>query len=149
MLHSSSTGASTCVGKLPYLTTDPMTIQEGRRAIAQAVLENRVKARGPRCLRVNLPAQQPFQFNAIRTSPPKDVSGDCSSNYPQSPRWPSRGQECNRRWRDQRPPSPRFPSPSLDCGFESDRSSLSTTSSMSSRSNRSDGSRHCRQDRQH
>ena len=31
------TGAGTWVGKLAYLTTDPMTIQEGRRAIAQAV----------------------------------------------------------------------------------------------------------------
>ena len=40
------TGAGTWVGKLAYLTADPMTIQEGRRAIAQAVLDNRVKARG-------------------------------------------------------------------------------------------------------
>ena len=31
------TGAGTWVGKLAYLTTDPMTIQEGRRAIAQAI----------------------------------------------------------------------------------------------------------------
>ena len=40
------TGAGTWVGKLAYLTTDPMTIQEGKRAIAQAVSDNRVKARG-------------------------------------------------------------------------------------------------------
>ena len=39
------TGAGMWVGKLAYLTTDPMTIQEGRRAIAQAILDNRVKAR--------------------------------------------------------------------------------------------------------
>ena len=31
------TGAGTWVGKLAYLTTDSMTIQEGKRAIAQAV----------------------------------------------------------------------------------------------------------------
>ena len=31
------TGAGTWVGKSAYLTADPMTIQEGRRAIAQAV----------------------------------------------------------------------------------------------------------------
>ena len=31
------TGAGMWVGKLTYLATDPMTIQEGRRAIAQAV----------------------------------------------------------------------------------------------------------------
>ena len=59
------TGAGTWVGKLAYLTADPMTIQEGRRAIAQAVLHNRVKARGPGPPRVNLLAQQPFQFNTL------------------------------------------------------------------------------------
>ena len=31
------TGACTWVGKSAYLTADPMTIQEGRRAIAQAI----------------------------------------------------------------------------------------------------------------
>ena len=31
------TGAGTWVGKLAYLTTDSMTIQEGKRAIAQAI----------------------------------------------------------------------------------------------------------------
>ena len=67
------TGASTLVGKLAYLTANPMTIQEGKRAIAQAVLDNRVKTRGPRHPHVNLPAQQPFWFKALRTSPLKDV----------------------------------------------------------------------------
>ena len=143
------TGAGTWVGKLAYLAANPVTIQEGKRAIAQAVSNNRVKVRGPRHPCVNLPAQQHFHFNSQRTSPPKDMSGDCSSDYLQSPHWPSRGQECNRRWRDQRPQSPRFPSPSLDWGFESNRSSLSTMSSMSSRSDHSDGSRHSRQGRWH
>ena len=41
------TGAGTWVGKAAYLTANPMTIQEGKRAIAQAVSDNRVKARGP------------------------------------------------------------------------------------------------------
>ena len=40
------TGAGTWVGKLAYLTADPMTLQEGRRAIACAVSDHRVKARG-------------------------------------------------------------------------------------------------------
>ena len=31
------TGAGMWVGKLAYLTADPMTIQEGKRAIAQAI----------------------------------------------------------------------------------------------------------------
>ena len=68
------TGAGTWVGKWAYLAADPVTIQEGKRAIAQAILDNRVKARGPRHPHVNPLAEQPFQFNAIRTSPPKDVS---------------------------------------------------------------------------
>ena len=34
------TGAGTWVGKLAYLTADPMTIQEGRRAIAQAISDH-------------------------------------------------------------------------------------------------------------
>ena len=40
------TGAGTSVGKLAYLAADPMTIQEGRWAIAQAVTDCQVKARG-------------------------------------------------------------------------------------------------------
>ena len=68
------TGAGMWVGKLAYLTANPMTIQEGRRAIGKAVLDNRVKARGPGHPQVNLLAQQPFKFNTQRTSPPRDVS---------------------------------------------------------------------------
>ena len=111
------TGAGTWVGKLAYLTADAMTIQEGKRAIAQAVSDHQVKARGPGCPHVNLLAQQPFQFNPLRSSPPKDSSGDCSSDYPPSPHQSSRGQEYNRCRRDQRPQSPQFPSPSPDHGF--------------------------------
>ena len=135
------TGAGTWVGKSAYLTADPVTIQEGRRAIAQAVSDNTVKARGPRHPRVNPPAQQPFWFDALRTSPPKDMSWDCGSDYPQSPCRPSRGCKHNRRWRNQRPQSPRFPSPSPDHGFKSFRSLLLTMPSMSSRYDHSDGSR--------
>ena len=36
-----------------------MIIQEGKKAIAQAVSDNRVKARGPRHPSVNLLAQNP------------------------------------------------------------------------------------------
>ena len=85
------TGAGTWVGKAAYLTTNPMTIQEGKRAIAQAVSDNRVKAREPGRPCANLLAQQPFWFNAHRASPLKDISGDCSSDYPQTPCWSSRG----------------------------------------------------------
>ena len=75
------------VGKLAYLTADPMTIQEGKRAIAQAVMDWQVKARGPGHPHVNLLAQQPFQFNASRMSLPKDVPGDCGSNYCEGTEW--------------------------------------------------------------
>ena len=60
------TRAGTWVGKSAYLTANPMTIQKGRRAIAQAVLDNRVRARGPGCPQVNTPAQQPFKFDTPR-----------------------------------------------------------------------------------
>ena len=83
------TGAGTLVGKSAYLTADPMNIPKGKRAIAQVVSANSVKARGPGCPCVNLLAQQPLQFNAQRVSPPKDVSGDCSLDYPLNAHQPS------------------------------------------------------------
>ena len=43
------TGSSTWVGKPAYLTANPMTLLEGRRAITHAVLDQRAKARGPGC----------------------------------------------------------------------------------------------------
>ena len=104
-------GAGTWVGKSAYLAADSTTIQEGKRAIAQAISDHQVKARGPGHPCVNPLAQQPLQFNPPRSSPLKDASGDCGSDYPLSPLWPSRGWECNRQWRDQRPQSPQFPSP--------------------------------------
>ena len=64
------TGAGTWVGKSAYLTADPMMLQEGR---TWAVSDHRVKARGPGCPQVNLPAQQPFRFSTSRTSPPGDA----------------------------------------------------------------------------
>ena len=73
-------GTGTWVGKLAYLTTDPMTIQEGKGAITQAVSDNRAKVRGLGHPQVNLLAQQPFKFNTQRASPPKDVSRDYSSD---------------------------------------------------------------------
>ena len=60
------TGAGMWVGKSAYLATEPMIIQEGKRAIAQARSDHRVKAREPGHPHVNLLAQQPFQFNPPR-----------------------------------------------------------------------------------
>ena len=41
------TGAGTWVGKLAYLTADPMMLQEGKRAITCTISDHGVKARGP------------------------------------------------------------------------------------------------------
>ena len=86
------TGAGMWVRKLAYLTADPITIQEGRRAIAQALTDCQVKARGPGHPHVNLLAQQPFQFDPLRGSPLKDASRDGCSDCQLSPHWPQRGQ---------------------------------------------------------
>ena len=85
------TGAGTWVGKSAYLAVDPMTIQEGRRAIAQAVSDCLVKVRGAGHPCVNLPAQQPFWFDPPRGSHLKDVFGDGGSNHQPLPCQPSRG----------------------------------------------------------
>ena len=76
------TGAGTWVGKLAYLTPDPVTIHKGRSTIAQAISDNRVKLRGPGHHCVNLLAHQPFHFNPLRNSPPNDMPRDDGSDYP-------------------------------------------------------------------
>ena len=96
------TGAGMWVGKFTYLTADPMTIPEGGRAIAQAISDNRVKVKGPRCPHVNLLAHQHFWFNPLRNFPFNDMLRDDASIYPPSLCRPSRGHECNRQWRDWR-----------------------------------------------
>ena len=108
-----------------------------------------MKSGGPGCPYVNLLALQPFRFDHLRSSPIKETSRDGGSDHRPSTGQSLRGQDCNRYWRDQRPPSPQFPSPSPDLGFDSDRSSLSTASSMLSRCDRSDGSQHYWQGRQY
>ena len=74
------TGAGTWVGKSAYLTTDPMMLQEGKRAKTQAILDHRVKARGPGHPRVNPLAQPPFRFDTSRTSPPGDLLANHGSD---------------------------------------------------------------------
>ena len=74
------TGAGMLVGKSAYLTANPMMLQEGKRAITQAVSDNRVNARGPGHPQVNPPAQLPFRCDTSRTSPPGDLLANCSSD---------------------------------------------------------------------
>ena len=126
-----------------------MTIQEGRWAIAQAITDHWVKVRGPGHPCVNLLAQQPFRFDHPRGSPIKDASRMVALTINHHHVGPQGAKIDNRHWRDQRPLSPQFPSPSLDHGFESNRSSLSMASSMSSRFDRSDRSQHSQQGRWH
>ena len=91
------TGAGVWVGKSAYLTANPMTLQDGKRAITQAISDHRVKARGPGHPRVNLPVQQPFRFNTSRTSPPGDMSAHYSSDKGLTLQQPSQGQGHNRK----------------------------------------------------
>ena len=143
------TGAGMCFEKLAYLAADPMTIQEGRRAIAQAISDQWVKVRGPRTSPCQSAGPTTLLVWSPKKFPLKDASGDGGSDHQPSPCWPSRSWERNRCQRDQRPPSSWFPSPSLDHGFESDQSSLSMASLMSSRSDRSDRSQCPRRGRWH
>ena len=82
------TGAGAWVGKSAYLTADPMTLQEGKKAIVHAVLDHGVKARGPGHPRVNPLAQPPFRFNTTRASPPGDQSAQEAPEDRQTPQWP-------------------------------------------------------------
>ena len=95
------TDSGTWVGKPAYLTTDPMTLLEGRRAITHAISDQRAKARGPGCPRVNLLAQQPFRFDVSRTPPPKGLQAQRDSDG-MTPKWPTQGRGHNRRRRDQK-----------------------------------------------
>ena len=142
------TGDGTLVGKPAYLTASPITLPEGKRAITRAVSDQRVKARGPGCPRVNLPAQQPFRFNTSRTPPSRDLPTQVEPEG-STPRRPFRDRGHNRRRRDQRPRMPRIPSLSPDRGFESNQSSTSVASSMLSQSDHSNRSGLYRHGRRH
>ena len=85
------TGAGTWVGRSAYLTADPMTLQEGKRAIACAIMDQGVKARGPGHPQVNPLAQPPFRFNTSRASPPGDQSACKVPEDRQTPHQPPRG----------------------------------------------------------
>ena len=82
------TRAGTWVGKLAYLSTNPMTIQEGQWVIAQAITDCCVNARGPGHPCVNLLTQQPFKFDHPLGSPMKDTSGDGGSDHQPLPHQP-------------------------------------------------------------
>ena len=105
-------------------------------------MDHWVKARGLGYQHVNPLTQQPFRFDHPGGSPLKDTPGEVNSDCWPLPHQPLKGQDCNRHWRDQRPPLPWLTSPSQDHGFDIDRCSLSMASSISSMSDRSEGSQH-------
>ena len=53
------TGVGMWVGKPPYLSANPMTIQEGRQEIGQTIKNYHVKVRGLGCPHVKLSTQHP------------------------------------------------------------------------------------------
>ena len=63
------TGGGTWVGKPVYLAADPLTVQEGRQVIAQAITKCWIKVRGPGHLYVNSLTPRPFRFDCPRDSP--------------------------------------------------------------------------------
>ena len=73
-------GSGTWVGKPAYLAADPLTIQEGQWAIAQAITKCWIKARGLEHLPVNLSTQQPFRCDHPRSFPQKYSPGDANSD---------------------------------------------------------------------
>ena len=142
-------GTGTWVGKPAYLAADPLTIQEGRWTIAQAITECQTEARGPGqpCLLPLTP--QPFRFHHPGDSPWQAHSRDASLDHQPSPNRPQRGWDCNWCRRDQRLLLPQPPLPSPDCGFESNWSSVLTASLVSSQSDRLEGSWHSQHGRWH
>ena len=85
------TGVGTWVGKPVYLATNPMTIQEGQWAIAQAVMDHSVKARGPGHPCVNLSTQHnPLDFDCTGGSLLKNTPREVGSNHRPSPHQPPR-----------------------------------------------------------
>ena len=111
------TGVGMWVGtSLPHCQSH----DNSRRSTGNYQSCNRPPSKGKRARtpHVNPSTQQPFRFDCTKGSPIKNTSGEVDSDHRPLPHWPPRGQDCNRHWRDQRPPLLQLPLPSPDCGFE-------------------------------
>ena len=143
------TRAGTWIGKLAYLTADPLTIREGWQAIAQAITECQIEARGPGHPWAHLMSPQQFRFYHQGESSQKEHPKGAGLHSQPSPNRSSRSKNCGQWQWDWRPVLPQPPSPLPDWGFESDRSLVSTASSVSSHSDWSKGSWHSQCGRWH
>ena len=133
------TGVGTWVSKPAYLATDPLTIQEGQQAIAQAITECQIKVRGPGYPCVNLLSLQPFRFDCLGDSPQEDPL--------EMPIWiinqhPTSLQEARTAINIEEIRGYHHLSYLCHHGFGSYRSLVLTASSMSSLSDKLEGSQH-------
>ena len=92
------TGVGTWVGKSAYLAADPLTIQEGWWAIAQAITECQIEVRGP-----GWPCSQPLTPQSFQVPPfwgfsHKEQSGNASFVHQPSPHRPQRGWDHDWHW---------------------------------------------------
>ena len=75
------TGAGTWAGKLAYLATNPLTIQEGWWTIAQAITECQIEVRGPGQPHSHPLIPQPFRFHCPGDSPQKEHPRDARFDH--------------------------------------------------------------------
>ena len=143
-------GAISWVGKQAQLSANTLSLLEGQQLIAQAITKWCIEARGPGHANSHLPALLPFRFcnqDGLLQEERLHRTNECmveprhahqTSRHEQG--WvPQCGKDHGQMQWD--PWAALTQKPSLDCGFESDRSSMSTSSSVSSRFDRSGGSR--------
>ena len=146
-------GAITCIGKQAQLSDNLVSLGEGQQLIIQAISKWCIRPRGTRHPCSILPVSSPFNFCNQDQSPWAarlttatewwEVPRHDSSPLHQEWGWAlQKGWAWGQRWWELwATPSPP-PSPSLDCRFESDWSSVSTSLSGSLSCDRSGGSRH-------
>ena len=145
-------GTVSLVGKWAQLSAKPASLSDGWWLIAKAITEWHIKPRGPSHPCSILPASTPFNFHNQDLSPwPANMPIAAElwevprlGLHPAHQEWgwvPWQGWDLNQRQQELWVTPTHLPSLSSDHGFESDRSSASTSSSVASMSERSGGSR--------
>ena len=146
-------GAINWVGNLAQLNTNTLSLWEGQQLIVQAITEWCAEARRPGHPHSHLPALLPFKFHnqdrplqeeRLQSTDEHVKEPTCThqTSHHDQVQVPQHCWDCSQMWQDPWAALNLTPSPLPDCGFESDKSSVSTSSSVSSRYDRSSGSRH-------